>query len=379
MSMLVDRTLEPLDDVRSWLWRASVRVPGLRSILVRRAVRVPWLLAAHALAAFALVLVAPALSLVLTPLVLGVPHVAADVRYLMLRRALPRALWVALAVFAFGMIALRLLYELRRLHIDPLLAEHALGSCQLLVGAVFGAAMSSSRVRGALAIAAACALGSLALVHPEWFRLGLVHAHNLVAIVIWAVLFRRASLGSAWLPLSLITLATLALMSGVGLTFTLRHGIVSLFGMHIFEAADQLAPGIDGELGLSLTLTFAFLQSVHYAIWLLAVPQEDTRAEGSPNFRMKARALVRDFGRSGCLILAAAMLLMALGGVFSPVRTRNTYLSLASFHGWLELALLAFFAPQRVLGLRADPREAKDLRARPREERLAEARPWHAA
>jgi hypothetical protein len=128
----------------------------------------------------------------------------------------------------------------------------------------------------------------------------------------------------------------------------LRHGILTLWGMHLFEAAEQLAPSIASDFGVSLTLCFAFLQSVHYAIWLFAIPQDDARAEGSPNFRMKARALVHDFGRTGCWILAALVCVMAFASVISPIRARFTYLTLASFHAWLELAVLVFFLPQRA-------------------------------
>lgn len=368
MSTIVDRALEPLDDVRRSLWRVVLRVPTLRGVLVRRATRVPWLLSLHALIALSLALLAPALSLVLAPLALGVPHLAADVRYLVLRRALPRALWITLAGGGFAILALRLFHTPRWLHVEPLFAEHMLGSCQLLLGALFGAAMSPSRVRGALAIAGACALSGLALLSPELFRIALVHAHNLVAIMLWAVLFRRATLRTAWLPLGLIALATCALLSGVGLNFSLRHGLVSLWGMHLFEAADQLAPNIPGELGLSLTISFAFLQSVHYAIWLLAIPQDDARAEGTPNFRMKAKALVRDFGRTGCFIIAALLCVMALGSAISPMRARNTYLTLATFHAWLELAVLAFFVPQLT---RQAHSQSAHARERPRVARSA--------
>ena len=344
MSALVDRALEPLDELRRALWHAVLRIPALRGVLVRRATRVPLLLSLHALCALSVALLAPAVSLVLAPLVFGVPHLAADVRYLMLRRALPRALWIALALGGLSIFALRLFYTPGWLHADPLFVEHALGSCELLAAALIGAIMSTSRARSALTFTAACALSGFALLRPELFRIGLVHAHNLVAIILWAVLFRRAKLSMSWLPLGLIALATVALLSGVGLNFSLRHGILSLWGMHFFEAADQLAPNIAGELGLSLTLSFAFLQSVHYAIWLMAIPQEDARAEGSPSFRMKAHSLVRDFGRTGCWIITALVCLMALGSALSPIRARNTYLTLATFHAWLELAVLAFFA-----------------------------------
>jgi hypothetical protein len=94
---------------------------------------------------------------------------------------------------------------------------------------------------------------------------------------------------------------------------------------------------------LGLTTAFAFLQSVHYAIWLVAVPQEDARVEGTSTFRMAWRGLARDLGGGALTFGVLLALVVLLGGVLALARTRVLLLSLASFHAWGELALLAFF------------------------------------
>jgi hypothetical protein len=348
----VDGALGALDLQRRSVVRALLRVPALRGVLARRDIRVPALLSLHALAAFAVALLAPSLSLVLGPLVLGVPHVAADVRYLILRRRLPRWWRAALGGFAGAMLLLRALYESRVLYVSPLMAEHVLGSCWLLLGALGGAALHGRRWRGLAVISAVLGLSGLALTFPRAFHGVLVHAHNLVAIGIWLWFFRR-KLRYAWLPVTLMLGLGGWLASGAWLEFTLRHGLLSLFGLHLFEATDWLAPGIAGSNAIALTVSFAFLQSVHYALWLIGIPQEDARSEASPGFRMAYRALRREFGRTGLLVVIGLTLLVMLGGAFSAVSARNLYLSLATFHTWLELAAVAFFLASGTFQLRA--------------------------
>jgi hypothetical protein len=166
--------------------------------------------------------------------------------------------------------------------------------------------------------------------------------------LIWCALFQRSA-RLAFLTVLLVIAAALTLASGVLLPVTLQHGLLSIAGLHLFEAADWIAPGFNADRALSLTICFAFLQSVHYAIWLIAIPQGDSLAAGPPTYRMKARALGRDFGAIGLWLIALSILVVGAAGAYAPLQTRNTYLALASFHSWLELALLAY------LGARAAP------------------------
>jgi hypothetical protein len=93
---------------------------------------------------------------------------------------------------------------------------------------------------------------------------------------------------------------------------------------------------------LGLGLVYVMLQSVHYSIWLSLIPQDDLRSQGTPSFRMSVRALLRDFP-APWLAAIVALALLVLGASFVDVhRTRQLYLSLATFHGYLELAAGAF-------------------------------------
>ncbi len=344
----LERAVAPLDGMRRAFFAPVRRRPWLLRWAARREPRLALIATAHALVALVIAIFAPVILIVLGPIVLGVPHVASDVRYLVLRRALPswwrRAVWIGCG----ALIALRLGEELA----PGLLPGGRLGFAELEILAVLcwvvGAAIAGSRARGSWrrmpwVVLPVAGLAALGLAHPIGSRLVFAHLHNLVAIGIWLALFRRRPL-AALVPLLVILGGVALLMSGAVFGLTLAHpALLSFAGLHLLAASDWLAPGLPVVLAVGLTATYAYLQSVHYAVWLIYVPQEDVRSEGTLTFRMSMRSLFRDFGGvalAGLVLLALVVAALAIG---NPLRARALYLSLATFHGYLEIAMLAFF------------------------------------
>ena len=68
-----------------------------------------------------------------------------------------------------------------------------------------------------------------------------------------------------------------------------------------------------------------------------------TRGDASLTFGMSFRALRADLGPWGLVVCAGLALLVPGAGLFAPLFTKSLYLSLASFHGYLELAAAALF------------------------------------
>jgi hypothetical protein len=345
MRAAIERALHPLDLVRQELLRAFVQVPALRPLVSRRDPRVLVGLSVHGLVALALTLYCPSLLLVLTPIVLGVPHIAADVRYLLIRPQLPRGwVWCTL-LFSAGMLTLRAAAPAA-----PTQLEHALGGTWLLWSAWLGAQHSGAlQVRHALVVFAALALASAALHWPGTFGLALMHGHNVVALLLWLVLFRRFSL-SAWLVALGLLLMAAALASGAAVRFTLAHGLPSAFGVHLFRASDWIAYGVADRWAVGLTMSFAFLQSIHYGIWLFAIPQQALRRDATLSWRMSYHGLLNDFGSVGLLAVCALSLLVIACGALAPLPTRNVYLSFAGFHAWFELASLLYLLSSGAVG-----------------------------
>lgn len=334
--------MAPLDVARSAVLRALLGVRALRHLLVRRDRRVALWATLHALVALLITASFPMLLFVLGPVLLGVAHVAADVRYLVIRRRLPAGFKSAVWIGCAALITLRAAEEIGgRGGLLSMRLEYgaALGFVLLALGA--GARVSGRARRAVLALPLVVAAGVAALLYPAAARLVFVHLHNVMAIVLWLALFRLRP-RAALVPLAVIAAATLWLL-GAPLSWSQATGGIFLFDIHLFAASDWLAPGLAPELSVGLTLAFVFLQSVHYSAWLLLVPQEDAPSQGTLTFRMSVRALFADFGRAGVVALAIGALAVVAGALLDVHRARGLYLSLAMFHGYLELALLAWF------------------------------------
>ena len=346
-----ERVLRPLDELRG----AGLRLlasggPVARAVLRRRSTRVPVLLSVHALAALALAVAAPSFLIAVGPLALAVPHLAADVRHLVLRRVWPRWWLTSSLLFAAALLAARVLAALGSRQMPSPAVEQGLGAAWVILGAA-GGARAGHRGRAAIALGAAVALAVLAVGWPRAFRVALVHGHNLVAVAIWLWLFRRGN-RLVWLPVAIVLGGAAVLASGVLVPFTVRHGALAFAGLHLFAAADWLAPGLPDAPAVALAMSFAFLQSAHYAIWLVGVPAGDRPGEGGRSLRAAARDLVAELRPAGALAVVVLAGTVAVVGLLLPAEVRRLVLSLGMFHAWLELAVLAFLVAAGSSGSR---------------------------
>jgi hypothetical protein len=342
MTVLTEGLLAPAEAGRRALMRVLLRQATLRSILVSKDRRVAAQATVGVLVTFALACVFPALLLAGSPVLLGVPHVASDLRYLVLRPALPRA-WVATVVAAcaalFAVQVAAAVADGSRL---LTLVEGALSLAWIGAGVVMGAGLSG-RWRRLLWLAPVLAVGALAAARPAAARMIFAHLHNVLGLAIWILLFRRRRAAAA-LPVAVVAGATALILAGATLPLVAPRGGSGAFGLVLGEAAARLSPLASGDLSLRLCVAFAFLQSVHYAVWLGWIPQESIRGEGTLTFRMSAASLRADFGRGGLAAVVAVTLVVVAGAVVDVQRARTLYLSLASFHSVLEVAALGFLA-----------------------------------
>jgi hypothetical protein len=341
VASLVDASLRPLDAARRGLIVRAFAVPWLARLLRSRDTRVPLLASIGVITAFALTIVAPGLLFVLGPALLGVLHLASDVRYLVLRQDLPRRWIVAVVGLCAALAAVRVL-EIAGVRAHGLATiEAGLGWGFGITGACMGLWAASDRgawVRGALAALPLCAVMVLALAHPVEARAALAYAHNVVALVLWFVLFRHKR-SYALVPLALALAASLALASGATLPWLRGDAPWTFTFMDETLAAARRFPE---RTALGLGLSYVFLQAVHYAAWLTWIPQEETRSSATLTYRMSVRAAHRDFGTAGLLLVLGAAAVVIVLSFVAVHRTRAVYLSIAAFHAYLEIASLAF-------------------------------------
>ncbi len=321
--------LDPLDRLRA-RWLRSV-APLVRPLIRSRELRVAVFGSAVVIAAFAGTVVAPLLMLALGPVVLGVPHVVSDVRYLVVRPGLHRDVRLLPAAALVGVAAVT----------ASVLAGLAAAAAAVVV-------RTEGRRRGvalaALAVLAAGAaqLGALA---PIVFA----HAHNAIAIALWWA-WRRDRPALQAVPVLLVLLGAVAILSGAADAGVARFAAALPAALQLDGHIAALAPGAEPALAQRLVLLFAFAQSVHYGIWLRLMPEDDRPRHTPRTFGASWRALVADFGRPAlavCFVGAVGLIGWALADLAAA---HEGYLRAVLFHGHLELvaAALLFTASLRA-------------------------------
>jgi hypothetical protein len=285
---------------------------------------------AYAAVALGLAAAVPLWTLLIGPLILGVPHVIADIRYLILDRpgglrdGQVRAILLPLAV----VVALSA-------------AVSPLSSAMLLVPglAAIAGSIAFARAPATARLAALLLLGLAAVplcTHPGLGLLILVHAHNAVAVGLWLALSGRE-------PRKRLAGAAAILGGGVAIALGAFDVVPAATGGWATPADGFDAAGVGATLALpglgasrSLML-FAYGQAVHYAVWLHLVPGERSTIEPRVSLRSA-------LGAPAVAVALLLILAVPLAGAVVPVETRTLYLKLAGFHAWLELAVAAHLA-----------------------------------
>ena len=325
--MLMSGGAHALDRARGRILGAVGRWPAAQALARRRGLRLCVVGCATVALAFAGVALVPLMMLAVAPVVLGVPHVAADLRYLVVRRdVLPRRAWAPLAVAAAACTV-----------------AAAVGDVQLVVAIGFGGvalaaglAVGRPRRRALVALAAA-AVAVAAASWPQAAALMMAQAHNVIAVALalWLV---RDKLRLGWLPALAFAAGVAAIAAGAldaPLAAALARGGTGALFAHAVASSSWSSTWIVRAVGL-----FAFAQAVHYGAWLRLVPDGERAGERPIGYRRSLALLRADFGRAAPLVIAASIALpLAACGALGDVRA--AYFTLAAFHGYLELAFVA--------------------------------------
>jgi hypothetical protein len=315
-----------LDRARLWYFR--LLGPLAKPLVRSRELRIAVFGTVSLCVALALTSTVPLFLLAVGPLVMGVPHVASDLRYLIFRHGIHRRWW--LVIPAIG------LYAAHTVTFD---ARYAIGVVMFAALVARG----KNHLRRALALGLAGAWMTLATLDGHQTALVFAHLHNFFALgFLWAWRPHRAS-KQHWLPIATFV-AGAALILGGAIDGVVEHfhgfeGTVGRTGIAWNLAL--YAPGVPWPWGARLVLLFAFAQSAHYSVWLRLVPEDDRPRETPRTWAATFAALRADMG----LVVGTALFLLTVGlavwAVIDLYEARMGYLRLVLFHGYLEMAAIA--------------------------------------
>lgn len=324
-SLSVAPLTAPLDALRSLALRAFAGT--FSRWITDRERRVNVVAVLGMIVSLTLTLGAPLWLLALGPVVFGAAHLASDLRYLVVQPALHRRwqAWLCIATpLALGALT-------------------SMGSRALALAAVGGvlAAKRSSWWRFGLAISASIAL---CLAFFSWQRaaeLVVAHAHNFIAVLLWLAWRPRARRGH-WLVALVFVAINAALLSGaLDAVIAAVHGFSrGPEGLTLGGQMMTLAPFPEHiDRSRRMVLSFAFSQSVHYALWLRAIPEMARRSKTPRSFRQSVRSLEAESSPLVVTLTVLACVALALWACFDLLRAREGYLRFVLFHGYLEIAV----------------------------------------
>jgi hypothetical protein len=313
--------LAPLDRARRAILAAAVRVSP--RIVVEREPRVALLGAVLLALAFALTAAAPMWLLLIGPLVLGVPHVIADVRYLVTRPGLHKRwpLWILVG--------------------GPLVWCAAGGGVRAGLVATIGGLLVARGSVWARAAGICFAAAILIYVWPIAPTADLVfaHLHNFIAVGLWWSWRRRQRLLHL-VPLGIFALGAILLVLGVASPDLSRFP---------YSVGAGLVPLELEVLGPRLVALYAFAQAAHYTVWLRLIPEEDRPRPAPRGFASSVRALTADVSPWLLAVMVLAMIGFAAYAAIDLVAARDKYLYFAVFHGHLELAAIGLLFVEKRL------------------------------
>lgn len=353
---LAQRLVSPCDTMRFGILRWTMRSTFFRHIYLSRANR---LLFQHTVACLVYLLLSlkvPVYLLLLGPVVYGVPHLFATARYVPQHLApKPRAglSWAILGLSVAGMLAIAwkmahpgFFLQLRHINLIAMVISFFLFSR-------LHRRVTAPGFRYIRHVAAAAICG-LIYFYPLHSAAALMILHNFVAYVYWLRACRssRETLVAS-LSLLLFTGIHVAYFCGALDPYMGWGDPTSLssssFGLSLHNVGAQVTAPFSGGMRVfeRAAMAYAFGQSLHYVVWLKAIPEHHLRKQIPTAFKESLRLLVRDMGM---IFFASAATLMlayiALNVFMQYARVRELYLLLASYHGYAEIAGLLALRPK---------------------------------
>jgi hypothetical protein len=278
-------------------------------------------------------LAVPLLSVFLLPLVLGVPHLLSDVRYL--GPSLPH--WTALRrggmVVVVGLIVTVGLF-------DVMWA----GAAAVAATAILVRAPAWQR---AGALAAGAALVAMSVWAEDALRLALAHLHHAVALVVWWWMRPRRTV-EWWFPLTAAAW-TGALLGGAFDTPITELAIrAPTFGPGWGPVEQWVTPSWGAHAPWRFVVLYALGQSLHYGIWLRMIPDDARPTETPRTFRSSLDQIEQELGRPVLWLFGALLISVMAWALIDALGAWHAYMRLAVFHAWLELVVLVLLVGYRL-------------------------------
>lgn len=357
MTNAIQFLLLGLDQTRSLLLRRTLRFAFVRHLFTQRASRHMLFFFLAVLIYLPLSLFAPVWIAILGPIFYGLPHIVSSLRYSGVRQvsAPARAYFIALWV---SVTFLRIATDMQWFELTSFFFfDFEIAAMTLaMLGFVF-IAHPITFWNLTLGSAIAGSLVYFSWNYPLWLAAFLLLAHNFIGFFYWiAQAATKRDRTVAVISFSIFcVLVTLILFGQFDFLYKMLtpHVFVDWANMDYSELGKSLAPwSQDHREWFHFFVAYVFSQSLHYFVWLKAIPEQQLSQETPISFRLSYQQLQKSFGKNLWIFLLGACLgSLGIWFFFQMAEARLLYFAIASYHGFHEFAGLPFLLPRSTKAL----------------------------
>jgi len=308
-----------LDRARAGFLRKSLHFKFAQNIYKQRAERTILLFALSVAVNLGLVLLYPSIPFYLAPLILGVPHLYSSLRYGNRGMHFSSYYWIWFLMFGF---------QLLRQH-GLVSDQYSIFNSAAIVASLLLSGVEFRQKKNVFVLLVPLSISLLYAYDSFTGVMFLAIAHNFIAFIFWYRECKNKKDQRVMVSALALTVAT-----SIALYFL-------PFADPMITLTENLTARSATPVMIWFTSVFIFSQSIHYFIWLKAIPDHAIATQAPQSFRGSIRQITEIFG-ARVYWIAIALILMSLVWVYfyGWEEGRKLYVQLSSYHGFAEIAFL---------------------------------------
>jgi hypothetical protein len=356
------------DQFRVTFLRSTLSNSRIRSIFRNREERVFCMFIALSILYLPIALFAPLFLLFIGPIIYGIPHLFASIRYVpnTIDLSCEKNKKVTFKKYLTFITGIFISVGIFRVISDVVSPNSIINSYFYLpeffsllvtfVGTIFIFKKNFSESIRAFSVLVVFLIA--AWMMPLWTTGALIILHNFIAFIYWiASASNKRERVMAILALLIFTALNILVMLG---TFDFLYKHITPLGQLVFADMNYAVLGkliapwsTDYHTWFHLTVIYAFGQALHYFVWMKAIPDYHHDNKVPTSFRQSYKLLYKRLGSSYSNIMLLFIVLFWGLWLFVQVpQARVLYFAIASYHGYMEIAGLGFLKFSKTIDVK---------------------------
>lgn len=343
--------LDLLDRVRVSLLRLTLKSTWLRQVYGSKSHRLLFLYCLAIAVYLPLSLFFPLWILVIGPVIWGVPHLFSSFRYVDKAVSKEGRSSFGFIFSIWGIISIFRVFTDLRIIQDPFenpMTPEIMSVVITVAGLIF--------LNGWKNIASclwAVPLVALSWLAPLWTVGALLLFHNFVAFAYWGLAAKSHSesrvVGLAFVIFAFVHVLVFGGAFDGIYQYYAPAGSLDWAGLDYAAIGNAIAPWSQNyKIWFHAVVLYAFGQSIHYFVWLKAIPEQTSNWAAPVSFQRSFRLLQTDVGSVTALALVLfSVLSLGIWALTTYPIARGVYFAVASYHGYMELASIGVAISKR--------------------------------